>query len=115
MLVTFNGAAISMITILQGKIERVTGAGTKINCSEGKVWITQDGYREDTILCAGESLILKPAGLTLVNAIVNATIIVTSDASQGIAARSVPEPTAGRLPATETLATPDGRLFGTPC
>ncbi len=102
------------IAILQGQIERITGARQKISCTDGKVWVTQDGCRDDTILHPGQSLIIRTTGLTLVNAIEDATLLVDNGASESIRAHSGPVPNSTPLAATGTLAGTAGLLTGLP-
>ncbi|MBC7488689.1 MAG: DUF2917 domain-containing protein [Glaciimonas sp.] len=91
------------IAILQGQIERITSVKSTISCTDGKVWVTQDGFLEDTILHKGESLIIKTTGLTLVNAIVDAVIQVANAVPESIRTRSAPEST---VTAPTAIATP---------
>lgn len=86
------------IAILQGQVQRITGAGKEIRCTDGEVWITQDGLLLDAVLSEGDALTITTAGLTLVNATKESTIVVTSAGTAGVQApspsrtRSVPRP-----------------------
>ncbi len=91
------------IAILHGQIQRITGAGKKISCTDGQVWVTQDGFREDRVLQSGESLVVKTAGLTLVNAIVDATIVIENGVAEGRRTLSEPAPKRIAPPATDAL------------
>jgi hypothetical protein len=58
----------------------VDGAGMEVKSLRGKLWITQDGDREDSIVDDGRSFVLDRAGLSLVTALNGPAIVVVRPA-----------------------------------
>lgn len=57
------------MTLSAGQFVRVRdGAGSRITCRVGEVWVTQEDDRRDIILHSGESFTLDHDGLSLVSA-----------------------------------------------
>ena len=52
------------------------GAGTRIECRSGSVWITQEGDVKDVIIVDGESFTIRNPGLTLVTGLEASSIAV---------------------------------------
>lgn len=50
--------------------------GLTMTCSEGEIWITEDGDLRDTVLRTGERITLEHAGRALVFALTDATFLV---------------------------------------
>ena len=59
-----------------GCISLRNAAGSTIAVLWGEVWVTQEGDRRDHVLRAGESLVISAAGLTLVEALTDASVSV---------------------------------------
>lgn len=51
-------------------------ADTMILCEAGVVWLTEEGYKQDIILEAGEAYSTRGTGLVIVQALVDSNIIV---------------------------------------
>jgi hypothetical protein len=63
-------AELSSIGLTPRKIARIERArGMRLRVESGKVWITQERCREDTILAAGESCTVEHDGVTLISAL----------------------------------------------
>ncbi len=61
---------------------RITdGAGRKLKCLRGRLWITQDGDREDRVIGSGEALVLNRPGLSLVTALSDPALLVVQPGS----------------------------------
>ncbi len=52
------------------------GAGSTVCCNEGTVWVTEENQRRDVVLQAGACVHLKRAGLTLVQALSQASLSI---------------------------------------
>jgi len=70
-----QGAAIhlqqqELLTVRDGK-------GWKVQSLAGAVWITQEGELDDVILEAGESFTVERDGLTVIQAVGEATVVVS--------------------------------------
>lgn len=51
-------------------------ARREVKCLRGTLWITQEGDREDRVICGGESFILDRPGLSLVTAMRGAALLI---------------------------------------
>jgi hypothetical protein len=52
------------------------GVGVEVRCLLGSLWITEEGEREDRILCRGQSFVLDRQGLSLVTALGGPAMLV---------------------------------------
>jgi hypothetical protein len=52
------------------------GAGLEVRCLLGKLWITEEGNREDKIIGNGESFVLDRPGLSRVTALGGPALLV---------------------------------------
>ena len=57
------------------------GAGRDVKCVRGHLWITQEGDREDRVICSGESFVLDRPGLSLVTAMRGAALLIVQPGS----------------------------------
>lgn len=57
------------------------GAGRAVKCLRGTLWITQEGDREDRVICSGESFVLDRPGLSLVTAMRGAALLIVQPGS----------------------------------
>ena len=57
------------------------GAGLEVRCLLGKLWITEEGNREDKIIGNGESFVLDRPGLSLVTALGEPALLVVQPGS----------------------------------
>ena len=57
------------------------GAGTRVLCRAGTLWITQEGDLKDAIVGAGESLIIRKPGRTLIGALGTASLSILAPAA----------------------------------
>jgi hypothetical protein len=53
--------------------------GTRITCSRGMVWLTQEQDRRDHVLSAGETFVCDRAGVVLVNALAHDAVLDIPD------------------------------------
>src|SRR4051794_21330751 len=61
----------SSVLLKRGEITRLDGVGgfRRIECGEGKLWITQSGCRDDVVLSKGEKRAFYQAGVVLIEAL----------------------------------------------
>ena len=52
------------------------GAGSTVCASEGTVWITEENSRKDVVLQPGQCYRLERAGMTIVQAFADASLLV---------------------------------------
>ena len=50
------------------------GAGTRVLCRSGTLWVTQEGEVRDSILSAGEILTIRKPGRTVISALEAASL-----------------------------------------
>jgi hypothetical protein len=55
-------------------------AGTRIDCVRGRIWITEQGLKDDHVLEADESYIISRNGVTVVQALRQAVVGIRSPA-----------------------------------
>ena len=66
-----------MVDLRRGRILRLPdGRGTTVAACAGAVWITEQGSRRDVLLTPGQSFTLARAGLALVQAVRDASVLV---------------------------------------
>lgn len=63
-------------------IQLVDARGARVDCREGRLWITQDHDNRDVMLGAGDVFTLERDGVTLVQALGGARIEVAERAGQ---------------------------------
>ena len=61
----------------------VDAAGTRIAARRGRIWITEEGDREDHVLVEGEARIVGRGGRTVVQALEPARIAIREAAKEG--------------------------------
>jgi len=66
-----------------GVVSLRQGAGARIVCVTGAVWLTQEGAEEDVILQAGERFRIANAGLTLITALRGSELCVVQPCTTG--------------------------------
>ena len=66
-----------------GVVSLRQGAGARIVCVTGAVWLTQEGAEEDVILQAGERFRIANAGLTLITALRGSELCVMQPRTAG--------------------------------
>ncbi len=65
----------STITLAAGSLVSVRdGAGTRILCRTGSLWITQEGEVKDAVVHAGEVLTIRRPGRTVIGALEAASL-----------------------------------------
>ena len=64
--------------------------GKRIACLNGMLWVTQEGDLKDHILTAGEEFVAAQDGLVLVEAVRDASVLVTSPEKHGVVSRHGP-------------------------
>jgi hypothetical protein len=52
------------------------GAGTRIVCRSGSLWVTQEGEVKDSVVRAGEVLTIRKPGRTVVSALDTASLML---------------------------------------
>jgi hypothetical protein len=77
-----------------GLIALRDGQNTRVDCLQGSVWVTQEGTIKDEILEAGESLVVRQPGLTLITALIPAIVAFAEPA--GASRRERPQALARR-------------------
>ncbi|HTT38355.1 MAG TPA: DUF2917 domain-containing protein [Burkholderiales bacterium] len=50
------------------------GTGARVTCLSGSLWLTQENAAEDQVLEAGQSVLIKHAGLTLIMALAPSSV-----------------------------------------
>jgi Protein of unknown function (DUF2917) len=60
-----------------GVISVQDGAGTRIRCLSGVLWVTQEGELKDSIVRAGDMLTLHKPGRTVISALEQASLTLT--------------------------------------
>ncbi|MGH8750687.1 MAG: DUF2917 domain-containing protein [Burkholderiales bacterium] len=70
--INLNEAAVNLTK--NHSLEICNGAGRRILCTDGVVWITQEYDTRDLVLKPGESFVLDRPGLTLVTAMDDAQL-----------------------------------------
>ncbi len=72
-----------VLELLPGQVLRLSAAaGATISCDGGILWVTQEGRARDDFLSAGESLGVTSTGVTLVEAMGDASAQLTLRACQ---------------------------------
>lgn len=65
----------STITLTPGSLVSVRdGAGTRVLCRSGSLWVTQEGELKDTVVRAGEILTIGKPGRTVISALEGASL-----------------------------------------
>lgn len=59
------------------------GAGTRIVCHSGSLWITQEGDVKDAIIGPADVLTVRKSGLTIVTALQSSSLTLTGPFAQG--------------------------------
>ena len=70
------------------------GAGTRILCRSGNLWITQEGDSKDTIIGPADAFTIRKSGLTIVTALQTATLTLIGPDAQGTG-EALPRPAPG--------------------
>jgi hypothetical protein len=71
----------STITLAPASVLAVQdGAGTRIRCLSGVLWVTQEGELKDSIVRAGDTLILHKPGRTVISALDAASLTLVRPA-----------------------------------
>lgn len=77
----------STITLAPGSLVSMRdGAGTRILCRTGILWVTQEGEIKDTVVRAGEVLTIRRPGRTVISALEAASLALCA---AGVAVDSV--------------------------
>jgi hypothetical protein len=71
-----DGVAAMIALEREASLRVEAGTRVEIACLAGVVWITDAGDPRDLFLACGESLVLRPRGVTLVTALEPATVRV---------------------------------------
>jgi len=75
----------STITLAPASLLAVQdGAGTRVLCRTGTLWVTQEGDIRDSILSAGEVLTIRKPGRTLISALEAASLALFGPAVPGV-------------------------------
>lgn len=73
----------STVTLARDSLLAVRdGAGTRIICRSGSLWITQEGEIKDTIVGPTDSFTLRKSGLTLVTALQSSSLTLMGPDAQ---------------------------------
>ncbi|HEX7952615.1 MAG TPA: DUF2917 domain-containing protein [Burkholderiales bacterium] len=65
----------STITLAPGSLISVwDGAGTRVLCRSGSLWVTQEGERKDAVVRSGEVLTISRSGRTVISALEGASL-----------------------------------------
>ncbi|CAN0416004.1 unnamed protein product, partial [Phaeothamnion confervicola] len=60
----------STITLAPGSLLSLRdGAGTRVLCRAGNLWVTQEGDLKDAVVRAGEVLTIRKSGRTIISAL----------------------------------------------
>jgi hypothetical protein len=72
----------ALIQLARGELHRIAEAqGRGVATFHGRVWITQHGDPRDTVLSAGESVVLDRPGMAIVQALAASSVLVFEHAS----------------------------------
>ena len=74
MQIEINRSTLSLAR--EGLVAIRDGQGTRIVCSAGSLWITQECDPKDAVITAGESFTVRNPGLTLLTALSAAEVTV---------------------------------------
>jgi hypothetical protein len=78
------------LTLLEGTVLRVKdAASTTLGVGTGRVWVTEEGVREDRVLRASDELVLGQPGMTLIVAVERSRVELRTP--RGVAAPHVVE------------------------
>src|SRR5450759_3337570 len=76
MMMTFNEANFEVRR--EQVLSLRDAAGTRLRCTRGSLWLTQDGGGQDIVLAPGECFTVERDGLTLVNALKDGSVLIAS-------------------------------------
>lgn len=74
----------------RGLVPLTDALGTRIHCLGGRIWITQDGSRDDIVLEAGEAGEISHTGLAVVQALRPARVALHAAATPRLPAGVAP-------------------------
>jgi len=74
----------STVTLARDSLLAVRdGAGTRIVCRSGSLWITQEGDVRDAIIGPADVFTIRKSGLTIVTALQSSSLTLTGPDAQG--------------------------------
>ena len=75
----------STLTLSPGSLLTVQdGAGTRVLCRSGNLWVTQEGDIKDSVVRAGEILTVRKPGRTIISALESASLSLFEPATRNV-------------------------------
>jgi hypothetical protein len=76
------------------------GAGTRILCRTGSLWVTQEGEVKDSVVRAGEVLTIRRPGRTVISALEAASLMLMGPEARDVSVQRQRLRPSGRPPVT---------------
>lgn len=85
---TNTGTTQSAVLLRRGGLMKIQARpGTRVTCTRGMVWLTQENDPLDRIVCAGETFVVDRPGAVLVNALASYAVLEYPDGEGSIVVR----------------------------